>query len=194
MLALDRRTVRALDVALLVWVVAWVAVALQVVREVRGLRELGGGAVSAGVALHRTADALGALRSLPLVGRDIAELERRIDEGAARVERAGRRSRDDVDRLAVFLGIVVAVGPVAPLAAVYLLVRIGWARERRAVSAALREVADTAALDDYLARRAAAVLPFDPSLAAAHGAADTRALADAELERLGLRRPRVPHG
>jgi hypothetical protein len=190
LLGLDRHTIRVVDALVVVWVVLWLAIGLYAFAEVRRLRELGDGAVAAGVALHRTADGLGALRTLPFVGEEIAELERRVDEGAARAERAGRQAREGVDRLAVLLGLVVALGPTAPLAAVYLPSRLAWSRDRRAVRKALAAAGPSVALDTYLARRAAASHPFEGQryvlLQGDHG---TRALADAELQRLGLRRP-----
>ena len=77
----------------------------------------------------------------------------------------------------------------------YLPVRVRWRRYVGAIAGALPGAAGDPAFEQYLARRAADTLPWDrlralsddPWRAIASG--DYRALADAELARLELRRP-----
>src|SRR6266508_4939939 len=62
------RLIRALDVAVAVWVVAWIVLALLVGREVRDLRELSDTVVVAGIAVEETGDLVESLGSVPFVG------------------------------------------------------------------------------------------------------------------------------
>ena len=89
-------------------------------------------------------------------------------------------------------GLAVGLLPAAIVLLLYLPVRLRWRRDVAAVAAALPGAAGDPALDVYLARRAVASLPWDGLRAVAPdpwGAVergDCRALADAELARLGL--------
>jgi hypothetical protein len=77
----------------------------------------------------------------------------------------------------------------------YLPVRVRWRRYVGALASALPDFAGDPVFESYLARRAADTFPWDrlrelsddPWRAIANG--DYRALADAELARLGLQRP-----
>jgi hypothetical protein len=92
-------------------------------------------------------------------------------------------------------GIGVGLLPAALVLLLYIPVRLAWRRDVRAVRAGLAAAAGDPAFEHYLARRAVDVLPWD-SLHAVSGdpwraiaGGDFRVLADAELARLGLRRP-----
>src|SRR5450759_686190 len=114
---------------------------------------------------------------------------------SAEVEASGEDSRGSIERTAVIAGLGVGILPVAMILFLYLPVRVRWRRYVGAVADALPGSAGDAAFEQYLARRAADTLPWDrlralsadPWRAIASG--DYRALADAELARLGLRRP-----
>jgi hypothetical protein len=110
-LGLSRRAVRLLDVALVVWIAAWLLLAGWLYSEVRSLRELSDAAVGAGGALTRTADAVGVLRGIPFVDQEVARVEADIRQAARRTTRAGRRSRDDIQTYAVLVATTVALGP-----------------------------------------------------------------------------------
>ena len=112
----------------------------------------------------------------------------------AEVEASGRSSHEATRRSAVVAGLAAGVLPAAMLLVLYLPVRLRWRRDVAAVAAALPGAAGDPALDTYLARRALENLPWDtlraiaPDPWGAVGSGDCRALADAELARLGLSR------
>jgi phosphate starvation-inducible protein PhoH len=113
----------------------------------------------------------------------------------AEVEGSGRNSRDAVHRTAVVAGVGIGVLPGALVLVLYLPVRSRWRRDVRAVADALADSAGDPAFERYLARRAVAALAWDevrgvaPDPWGALDRGDVRALADAELSRLGLSRP-----
>jgi hypothetical protein len=151
--------------------------------------------IKVGAAVRQTGDALGVVGGLPLVGGQIGSFADRIKAVGAEVESSGQDSRDAAERSAAVAGLAVGLLPAAMVLLLYLPVRLRWRRDVAAVAAALPGAAGDPALDAYLARRALASLSWaelravtpDPSGAVARG--DCRALADAELARLGLRRP-----
>jgi hypothetical protein len=108
---------------------------------------------------------------------------------------SGETSRDSIRRVAVIAGIAVSVLPAAMALFLYVPVRARWRRTVRSVADALATSSGDPAFEQYLARRAIDALPWaelvavspDPWRAVAAG--DFRALADAELRRLGVRRP-----
>jgi hypothetical protein len=143
---------RTLDAVLVAWIIAWAAVGYWVGQEVDDLagvttsvRTVGGGVVDAG-------DAIGGLRDLPLVGGAVAK----PGEAIARAGRDAQAAADDAraagSRLAVLLGLSVALIPVLPVLAVYLPPRLALERERRALTGGVP--------DELLARRALVHLPL----------------------------------
>ena len=184
---LGQRAVRAADVVLVVWTLVWIVLAVVVAREVWRLRDLTGSAVAASTAAERTADAVGALSDLPLIGRNLEAIEDNLRDAARATRQSAADARADVEELAVVLGATLAVGPTAPLLLVYLPVRRRWQRDRTALRSAVAG-GRSPELDEYLAGRALATLPYDRLRAfdGEVGATRTRTLADAELRRLGL--------
>jgi hypothetical protein len=183
--------VRVYDVAFVLWVVAWLAVGAASIYQAQQLRQLSDAAIAAGGALDETADALTELRDLPLVGAGLGEIEDRVRTAAARASDGGREAERDIRNFSIMLGLTVALVPILPLLAVYLPLRRAWARERRSIREGLRR--GDRVLDEYLARRALARLPYE-EVRGLGGGSDpvreaTRALADAELGHLGLERP-----
>lgn len=189
------RLIHLLDGAVVVWVVAWIVLALLVAREVRDLRELSDTVVVAGVAVEETGDLLSSLRSVPFVGDRVAGVADRVREAGQSAQASGRDSRDSTRNLSVLLGLSLGLIPTLPLLGLYAPLRIAWTREARAVRRALAVNPDDHVLNEFLARRAVATLPYqdlravcaDPFRDLKEGRFD--ALASRELERLGLRRP-----
>jgi hypothetical protein len=191
----DRRSIRILDSLAVVWVCLWIGIGYLVFHEVRGLSSLSGTVILAGKAIDATASTIASISGLPLVGGQVAELARQAQDAARSAIANGRASRDDIDRLAILLWIAIAAAPTAPLLVLYGLLREGWRRD----VCSLRELAagarDDPAFDQFLARRALQHLPYrrlreiseNPWRDIDEGR--TRPLADAELARVGLRRP-----
>ena len=189
------RAVRWIDIGVVVWVVAWVALGVLVWHDIRAQTQLSGDVIKVGTAVKDTGQALSAVGGLPLVGGSIGDFAGKIEKLGAEVEASGQDSQAGIERIAVIAGLGVGILPAAMILFLYLPVRVRWRRYVGAVADALPGSGGDPAFEQYLARRAADTLPWDrlralsddPWRAIANG--DYRALADAELARLGLRRP-----
>jgi hypothetical protein len=184
MLTPPSRRVRLLvDVALVGWLVAWIVIGVQVGREVRGLSELSDTVVLAGEAIEQTGDLLDQVGRIPFLGQPVGDLADRIRQTGRSAQADARATRGDVEDLSVLLALSIALIPTIPLAGIWLALRLRWRRDRVAVRRAL--AAGVPGLDGLLAERARHTLPLDTVLELGD---DERALAAAELERLGLDR------
>jgi len=182
-----------LDVLLAAWVVVWVVAGVAVAREVRGLAQYSESARRAGLATERAGTLLETLSGLPIVGEQLREPAAAVREAGASTVEAAERGRERAESAATLLGVAIAVIPSLPLLLLYLPARALLERDRRMLRDALR-AGPNAALDELLATRAVARLPYrrlravsaDPTADLAEGR--HARLAEAELERLGLRR------
>lgn len=140
-------TVRHLDVAVAVWIAAWLAIAAVMASSVRQLGDFGDTVVAASDGLEETSTGLGrvsnglretsralaALSALPFVGelgprieRAAAEVDRiagRVDSAAREARRTGRGAREDAEEFSLLLGLTVAALGALPALLMYLLVR-----------------------------------------------------------------------
>ena len=174
----------AIDLAIAGWLIAWVVLGIAVAHQVKQLGDLSDTAVLAGQAIEQTADVLDQIGRIPLVGTPVGDLADSIRKTGQSAQQNGVASRDDVNDLSVLLGLSIALIPTIPLAAVWIPLRIRWRRERQAVKRAL--ASGSPDLERLLAERARTSLPLDQVLRLE---SDRKALAHAELERLGLRVP-----
>ena len=192
---LSARSVRWIDIGVIVWVIVWVALGVLIWHDIRAQTQLSGDVIKVGTAVKDTGQALSAVGGLPLVGGSIGDFAGKIEKLGAEVEASGQDSQAGIERIAVIAGLGVGILPAAMILFLYLPVRVRWRRYVGAVADALPGSGGDPAFEQYLARRAADTLPWDrlralsddPWRAIANG--DYRALADAELARLGLRRP-----
>lgn len=172
-----------IDVALVGWAIAWIVIGVQIGRQMRDVATLGDTVVLAGGAIEQTGGLLSQLRRVPFFGGEVEDLADRISETGRSAQVNALESRGSIEDLSVLLAIAVALIPTIPLVGVYLPLRVRWGRERGAVGRAL--AAGAPGLDELLADRARHTLPLERVLELGD---DTRALADTELERLGLPR------
>jgi len=192
---LSARAVRWIDIGVIVWVVVWMALGVILWHDIRAQTQLSGDVIKIGAAVKETGQALSVVGGLPLVGGSIGEFAAKIEKMGAEVEASGQDSQAGIERTAVIAGLGVGILPAALALFLYLPVRIRWRRYVVAVEDALPDSAGEPAFEQYLARRAVDALPWDRLLALsddpwqAIAKGDYRALADAELSRLGLRRP-----
>jgi hypothetical protein len=190
------RSARFLTIALALWIALWIGFAVAIAIDIHNLRSLGDTLSSSGRALGETGQALRQLSGVPFVGPRIAAVAGRIEGVARSAEASGASSRSSVTSLSVLLGISVALIPTIPILALYLPLRQSAAKDVRAVRRSLARSGDDPLFEEFLARRAAQTLPFhvlrevsdNPWRDIAEGR--TRLLADLELRRLGLKRPR----
>jgi hypothetical protein len=191
---LNARSVRALDIGLVVWLVVWIVLGVVIWSDIRAQSKLSESVVKAGDAISQTGEAIDALSAIPLVGSGLRGLSERILRIGSEVETSGSESRDGIQRIALIAGIGVGVLPAALVLLVYLPMRLAWRRDVGSLARALPAAAGDPAFERYLAQRALTTLTWDQlrALSADPWAdlerGDTRALADAELRRLGLSR------
>jgi hypothetical protein len=142
------RRIRAIDAALAVWAVAWIAAGVVVHSSLKQLEDGGRAVVAAGSGLdetseglgraaqglHETADAFDVLGELPFVdanpGEAVDATAEDLERFAVRVRATGRDARttgasaeESAGTLAVVLGLAVALAPTLPAFFLYLLLR-----------------------------------------------------------------------
>ena len=184
------------DLAVLVWVAAWVAAGLALYRLVEKLAGPGRTLEQAGAAFAGDVSGLQEqVGRVPAVGDDLQEPFGRLGGLGRTLVEAGQAQQEVVHQLALFLGVVVAAAPVAALLVVWLPRRVAWAREAGAASRLRLAGADL----ELFAIRAVANRPLrqlrrvTPDPAGALRAGDYEGLAALELQSLGLR-PSVAAG
>jgi hypothetical protein len=190
---LSARAMRRLNVALAIWAVFWIVIAAFTAYEVAALQALSHTVVKAGAATESTGHALAAVGHLPFVGGRISDLAAEAVAAGASARASGASTAGTVDRLAVLLGIAIALIPTVPLLALYVPLRLGWRRDRNAVRSAIARWDGEPGLEAFLAQRAVAHLPFEELRELGYdgtpGSPSNAELAVAELRRLGLDHP-----
>jgi hypothetical protein len=190
---LSARAMRRLNVALAIWAVFWIGIATYTAHEVAALRTLSHTVVKAGTATESTGHALAAIGHLPFVGGRISSLAAQAVAAGASARTSGASTATTIDQLAILLGIAIGLIPTVPLLALYLPLRLGWRRDRKAVRDAIARWDGEPGLEAFLAHRALAHLPFhelrELGYDGTEGSARHSDLAAAELRRLGLDRP-----
>jgi hypothetical protein len=187
--------IRRLDVVVALWTCVWIVLGVLVGRDLHQLTQLSATVATSGRAMRAVVDTVTPLRSLPVVGSSIAPLAKTAASEAASVQASGRVSAQSVRQLSILLGLAVVVAPTVPLLVLYAPLRISQEREARAFRRTLANGADDSAFEEFLAQRAVQNLPYHRLREiTANPWHDIRegnfgALADAELRRVGVRRP-----
>jgi hypothetical protein len=191
----NARTVRWLDIGVAVWIAVWIGLGVLIWHDIGAQAQLATDVIKVGAAVRDTGKALGVVGGLPLVGGQIGSFAGRIETMGAQVEGSGQSSRDSIRRTAAVAGLGAGILPAVLVLLVYLPGRLRWRRDVGAIAAALPDAAGDPAFKQYLARRAVDALSWDevravtPDPWGALAQGECRSLADAELARLGLRRP-----
>ncbi len=193
-----RRTRQLLsDILILLWVGVWVWLGRQTHDVVMGLKAPADSITSAGSSVHRSLTGAGdQAGQIPLVGDQLRQWLGQAASSGTTLSQAGTTMATTVERVALVLGLVVALVPITIVVVLWLYVRVGFVRR---ASAAQRFI-DASADLDLFALRAMATQPMsalarisdDP--AGAWRRQDTaviRELATLELRDQGLRPPRV---
>src|SRR5919202_4170987 len=144
---------RALDGAVVLCVVLWLWAGITVGHEVRRLAGLGDTAGRLGTAVTAVGRAVG---DIPVIGGQVGGAVQNAGRDATA---SARQARDDTRRVALLLGLVVALVHTIPLLLAYLPGRMAVERDRRALRRALAG-ADADATRELLAVRAIAHLPL----------------------------------
>ena len=125
-----RRDPGALDALAVFWVTLWLAVGGWVGYEVWQLSSLGTTLAQTGTSLDTSGRALLELQEVPVLGDTVGTIGDEMRQTAARVQGAGQEAREHTQRLAVLLGVAVALGPAAPVLVLHLPRRMGWSTGR----------------------------------------------------------------
>jgi len=190
---LSARGMRLLDALLLAYMAVWVVLGVLIAVDIRAQAELSDQVTRVGGALTDIGESLDIVGGIPLVGGGVGELADRVLDAGESVQQSGRDSRAALERMGVVVGLAFIAVPLMLVLPVYVPLRLMWRREVRAVAAALS--GERPDLDRFLAHRALASMPYERLLAlgddpwARLERGEVGDLADAELARLGLRRP-----
>lgn len=190
----DESTIRMIDGVVGFWILLWLIVAAYTSVTIWELSSLGDTISQSGRAIGTAANALQRLGELPIIGDGPRDLGNEAQVTAQQITADGAVVTSRLRRLSVLLGLALFFIPVTPLLGLWLPLRLRRRRDVRMIARALAQH-EGEALDRYLAGRAVDSLPF-PTVRSAfespEGSLDptqVRTLADAELQRLGLRRP-----
>jgi hypothetical protein len=185
----------AADLGMLAWLVLWVLVARVVHGAVLVLAEPGQAVEDLGSSVAGNMEsAAGVAEDVPLVGDELSAPFDALSDAGGSVSGAGQAAQDAVGTLSTVLAVVLVLLPVGWLLLRWLPWRLRWAREAGAARTLLAGTPDL----HLLAARALATAPLPrlaalpPGTGAAWQAGDPvaiRALAELELDRLGLRLP-----
>lgn len=181
------------DLAVVLWVYAWVRAGMWVNDTVEKLGVPGQKLQEAGNGIAgNLGDIGGKVGRVPLVGDELTAPFTSAADAAAQLAEAGRQQQEIVDDLALTLAVLVAAVPLTLVLLLWLPRRLRWMR-RAGVAARVR---DEPAGRDLLALRALAGRPLNelvrlgPDIAQSWRAGDAaavEALAALELRDLGLR-------
>ncbi len=175
------------DVLVIAWVVAWALAGIAAGRALDKVSAVTHSAEGAGAAIVRTGESIRDV-DVPVVGPVFKDAGEEVADAGHAAEAQARESSADVRTAAVLLGLAVFLVPTLPLLLTYAPDRLHRGRETRALRALLRDHADDPDLDQLLAIRAVAHLPYHRLRALGAPHATDRVLADAELAREGARR------
>ncbi|HWH29908.1 MAG TPA: hypothetical protein VNU26_13270 [Mycobacteriales bacterium] len=114
---------RRVDAAVAVWVVLWLLLGIWTGMEVWRLSDFTVTVEDSGYAIDSAGRALVSLDPVPVVGDRSAEIGLQVRENAADIVADAQRARDSFRRLAVLLGVVVALVPSVPIVLLRTVVR-----------------------------------------------------------------------
>ncbi len=186
------RSLRFYDALITFWVIFWLVIGAWTGLRLWQFAEIGDSVADSGRAAQGTGAAIRELDGIPLIGGPARDLGERVEQTGARVTREGEMNASRARQTALLLGIVVAIAPSVPVAGMYIVLRRAHRREARALQEAFET--EPGVVDPVLALRAVLVQSHQqlsdvvprPYTRLQEG--DLRALADAELARIGLRR------
>lgn len=194
--AADEATVRFLDALVIFWLVLWIFIGASSAVTIWRAADVGDTITNAAHALDAAGTALTKVSAVPIIGGDAGALGSDVSTTAADVAERGQQVKGQFRQLSVMLGFSIMAMPTTPVVGLYLPLRLARRRERADIRRALREGPHDPLLDQHLAERAERHLSFAAvralRAAASPGSSHDldRELADAELARLGLQRPR----
>ncbi len=121
---------RALDALALFWLTLCLALGVWVGYEVWQLSALGTTLVQAGGSFDSAGRALQELRDVPIIGDAPGTIGDELRATAVKMQASGREARGHTRRLAVLLGVALALMPAAPVLVLHVPRRLGWSAGR----------------------------------------------------------------
>ncbi len=188
-------TLRRLDSLVLFWLALWLVIGGWVGYTLWQVSDAGDTITASGRAIGSSGDALESLDGVPVVGDRTAELGDEIAAAGDDIAVRGQEVRSQLRQLSVLLGLTIVLLPATPVLGLYVPARNARRRDVEEVRRLVAGSTDDVVTDRYLAERAVrrlspgAVLRVDSDPWQAIAEGHTRPLADAELRRLGVRRP-----
>jgi hypothetical protein len=185
------RRLLALDAAVVLWALAWVAVGVVVALSVVQLTQLTGAFDTVGGAITSVGDTLGSLR-VPIFGGPLAAASDSVSGAGRLIAARGSAVRGEIEQASVVLGAAVALIPILLVLLAYLPARLARARETTALRGLVASAGDDPQLESLLAERALTSLSYDRLRRVSRrpwkdDLVTRRALAEEELRRLGVR-------
>jgi hypothetical protein len=144
------RQVRFVNVVLVAWTAAWLALAVLVARDVFGLDRWSDLLQSVARSIDQAAKTLGSSGS-PLTGTATSA---KLHNLAGQALSSAANARTSIQQLAYLLGVAIGLIPTVPAVALFLQFRVSRSRERSALAEALCDPAERMAAVRYLAERA----------------------------------------
>lgn len=190
----DEDTVHLLDGLVIFWMAVWLVVGIWSGVTIWQVSSVGDTVTNSGEALGGAGEALQDLGELPVVGERPGELGAEVGATADQISVSGQQAKGELRRLALLLGLSIVGIPTAPVVGLYLPLRVARRREIAEIRQSLSRSGGDPGLDRYLAERAINTLPYVAVIAVSADPwgdlqrGDVRALADAELARLGVGR------
>ena len=121
------RRVRGWDIAIALWIVGCILLAVWIAVSVRRLEPVGDTLVVSSRALEETSAALDTIKDVPFVGDEVTRVSQRIDETARSARESGLEARAAIDSVSITLAVAVLAVAVVPPLAGYLFARRRWA-------------------------------------------------------------------
>ena len=120
------------DLAVALWVVSWIALALSVGRQISDLDQLSEGLVDGGNAIVDTADVLEGFAGLPFVGDDVGRAAANVRTVGQEAIASGEEAAVTIDGLSTTFSWIVLLYPTVPVVVAYGAWRIAGRRRARA--------------------------------------------------------------
>ena len=189
---LSARKVRASDLFLLAWVLAWCVVGVAVGRAIWDVGAIADPVIRNAAAVGDATHSLDKLRSVPLVGGVLGGAVSGVRAPFEKTREEAQVVKDRIHQVAVAVALVLILPPSLLALLFYLPFRLRWRRDVSAVRAALRRDPYDVVLQRYLALRAVQGMRYDELRALGEDpwrdivSGHAWPLADVELDRLGL--------
>ncbi len=189
---LSARKVRASDLFLLAWVLAWCVVGVAVGRAIWDVGAIADPVIRNAAAVGDATHSLDKLRSVPLVGGVLGGAVSGVRAPFEKTREEAQVVKDRIHQVAVAVALVLILPPSLLALLFYLPFRLRWRRDVAAVRAALRRDPYDVVLQRYLALRAVQGMRYDELRALGEDpwrdivSGHAWPLADVELDRLGL--------